>query len=384
VGVQRPTVAPLQGAGRQVVGFEAGQGPGPVRPVLEQIGQPVDGLGWPGRPGQVLAGLGRLHPGRGPAVGGGEPGGPVLLGAVDLVRPGGELGEQVVADAVDLEGGVAPLPALAHAPRHGQPAGELVGEQHVVQLRHGHHGTVDGRAVQRPPPAVRTLDLVREHDVGVQVRVRGAGVPVLERGGDHPLRADLAAPRRPDPGPHHLGLDELQHAGQGGPMGAVNLGAGRVVAQGPQDRDGLGDRERQVVPDHRMTPRSLWRPGNGVGGLVVARVGAPERCTGQRVHPVREDRGHRLLADQVARDQARDRLGAQPSQPVAVPAARRVAGLLVVPGQRVARTQARVPRRDVAGQVSVAVAGRELVHRHHRSLTSPPRPLARAGCCRDR
>src|SRR5665647_2898895 len=135
-----------------------------------------------------------LHPGRGPAGARFELGGPVVFGAVDLVGPGGELGEQAVADAVDLEGGVAPLPALAHAPRHGQPAGELVGEHHVVQLGNRHHGAVDGRAVQGPPQPVGSLDLVRHHDVGVQVRVGGAGVPVLERGGDHALGVNLAAP----------------------------------------------------------------------------------------------------------------------------------------------------------------------------------------------
>ncbi len=41
------------------------------------------------------------------------------------------------------------------------------------------------------PYAVGALDLVGDHDVGVQVRVTSPGVPVIEGGRDHPEGADL-------------------------------------------------------------------------------------------------------------------------------------------------------------------------------------------------
>ena len=59
---------------------------------------------------------------------------------------------------------------------------------------------VEGLAVQRQPPrrAVRPVktrpDLVRHRDVGVQVRVAGSGLEVVERSGDQPVGVDLEPP----------------------------------------------------------------------------------------------------------------------------------------------------------------------------------------------
>ena len=78
-------------------------------------------------------------------------------------------------------------------PRDREVAGEVVGEQVVVDLGDGDDGVVQGAGVHRPPPPVGALDLVRDDDVGVQVRVPGAGVPVVERRRDHPPGRDLGA-----------------------------------------------------------------------------------------------------------------------------------------------------------------------------------------------
>ena len=51
---------------------------------------------------------------------------------------------------------------------------------------------------------VRALDPVRDGDVGVQLRVALAGIPVVERGRDHPAGADPADAVGAGPGEHRL------------------------------------------------------------------------------------------------------------------------------------------------------------------------------------
>jgi len=60
------------------------------------------------------------------------------------------------------------------------------------------------------PRAVGAPDLVGDHDVGVQVRVIGSGVPVIEGGRDHPAGADLTTAGLPDARADDALLDELQ------------------------------------------------------------------------------------------------------------------------------------------------------------------------------
>ena len=190
--------------------FEAGQGAGTVRPVIEQVRQASDGLGRPGGSGQVLAGAGGLDAGRCSAVRSLELGQPFLLGAVDPFRAGGEVREEVVADAGHLERRVAARPALAHRPLHGKAPGELVSQERVVDLGDGDDRSVHGAPVEAAPGAVVPLDLVGDDDVGVQVRVTGPGVPMVERSRDHPAGVDLLATSVADAGADDALLDELQ------------------------------------------------------------------------------------------------------------------------------------------------------------------------------
>jgi len=86
---------------------------------------------------------------------------------VDLLGPGGEVGQELVADAAQLEGRVAAWAAVPHGPLDGQAARELVGQERVVELGDGDDGGVDGPAVDAAPGAVGPLDLVGDDDVGV-------------------------------------------------------------------------------------------------------------------------------------------------------------------------------------------------------------------------
>jgi hypothetical protein len=79
-------------------------------------------------------------------------------------------------------------------------------EQNATRLlaQNVHPGTtllrersLNGNGVQRPPvdrqpPIVQGLHLVRQRDVGVQVWVPGAALPVGERGGHQPGEVHLA------------------------------------------------------------------------------------------------------------------------------------------------------------------------------------------------
>ena len=95
-------------------------------------------------------------------------------------------------------------------------AGDLGGQQQVVGLGVGDGGLVQGGRVQGAPPPVRALDAVGDGDVGVQLRVALAGVPVVERGRDQAGGADPADAVMAEAGEHRLALDQLHGGGQSG------------------------------------------------------------------------------------------------------------------------------------------------------------------------
>ena len=65
-----------------------------------------------------------------------------------------------------------------------QPVAEMVFQGGVVGLRCRHGGFEQHPAVDGQPAPVEGLHLVRNSDMGVQIRVTGAGVAVGERGRD--------------------------------------------------------------------------------------------------------------------------------------------------------------------------------------------------------
>ena len=79
---------------------------------------------------------------------------------------------------------------------HAEAVAEVLFEGGVVGLRCRHLRLEQDPAVDGQPASVEGLDLVRDRDVGVQVRVAGPAVAVGERGRDQPADVDLPDPLR--------------------------------------------------------------------------------------------------------------------------------------------------------------------------------------------
>ena len=67
---------------------------------------------------------------------------------------------------------------------HPQAAAEVLLQPGVVSLRGCHVGFEQHPSVDGQPAPVEGLHLVRDRDMGVQIRVAGPAVPVGERGRD--------------------------------------------------------------------------------------------------------------------------------------------------------------------------------------------------------
>ena len=102
-------------------------------------------------------------------------------------------------------------------------------------------------------PSDGGLDAVEDDDVGVQLGIAGAGVPVVERRRDDP--SDVAWTTHPP-----LPTRVANTSRSAYPMtnstarwcAAWIRASGDLVGERPRDRDALGDRERQVEPRHGL------------------------------------------------------------------------------------------------------------------------------------
>ncbi|OIQ85148.1 hypothetical protein GALL_330100 [mine drainage metagenome] len=306
---------------------------------------------------------------------------------VYLRGAGGELPHQILIDPIQLEPRRAARAQVTPPPHHRQPGRQVVGEHVVVDLRDRYHRVVQGSGVHRQPPTVRALDLVRDHHMGVQVRIPGPGVPVVKRRGQHPTRRALLTPTRASPSEQGRPLDEPQRVLDRGPVGCQDRAPGRVVGHRPQRRDRLRWRERQIEPRHRARVRlSQLHTGDGLdcrrpplGGHRVGELGelgrdalgdrgehrvrAPQRRPGHRIPAGAEKVRHRRLGDRGPHHQTGTIRHTR--QPRAEPAPGRVARIGVVGRQRRLRRPVAVPRGGVLEQVLVARTGRQPVHRHH-------------------
>ena len=102
---------------------------------------------------------------------------------------------------------------------HPQGLAEVLLQRGVVGLRRGNVGFEQHPAVDGQPPSVEGLHLVRDRDVGVQVRVAGPAVPVGERGRDQAPDVDLPDALWPGPGEQGMLLNERQRVLDRGLMG---------------------------------------------------------------------------------------------------------------------------------------------------------------------
>lgn len=159
-----------------------------------------------------------------------------------------KLRQQRRGDPGDLPACVAVLAAIHRHPGHAEQPGGVIGQERVVGLRQRDGGLVQAARVQRAPAPVDALHLVRDDDVGVQLRVGGAGVVVVERGSDHPDDPHL---RHTAP-PHPRCGDALFQQGDGVAHRSVmrlgNQGLRARVRDAPDRADRLRWGERQVKP----------------------------------------------------------------------------------------------------------------------------------------
>jgi hypothetical protein len=138
---------------------------------------------------------------------------------------------------------------------HPQGLAEVLFEGGVVGFRGGDVGFEQHPSVDRQPPPVEGLHLVGDRDVGMEIGVAGAAVPVGERSRDETADVDLPDALWPGPGEQRVRLDERQRVLDGGLMGPFDDGCHRWVGDRPHGRHRLHRRERQVVTRHSLCSR---------------------------------------------------------------------------------------------------------------------------------
>lgn len=148
---------------------------------------------------------------------------PVGLG-VDVAGAAGELFDQRRRHAGDLPGGVAVASAWPSFPADAESVGEVVAEDRLVEFGGGNRPRVQRGAVDGAPLAVAGgPDPIADHHVGVQVRVVGAGVVMVEGGrddtGDVELRDTAPGSLGAAAGSDDLPFQEVEGFRDGGVVG---------------------------------------------------------------------------------------------------------------------------------------------------------------------
>ncbi len=165
---------------------------------------------------------------------------------------GGERVDQVRVDARDLHhrplaGGGDP-----GGRRDPEPAAHLGHDGGVVELRRGHVHAVQELGVDGAPLAVYALDLVRDHDVVVQLRVPVPGVVVTEHGRrDAALDLDLRDPVGTGTGGDRLALEVADRVAHGPLLGRLDRLPGVRVTERPEHGDALRRGAHEVEPGDR-------------------------------------------------------------------------------------------------------------------------------------
>jgi hypothetical protein len=119
---------------------------------------------------------------------------------VDVGTAGGPALVQSWVDTDDLsDRPLARVGAGWFGEPHPQGLTQVLFECGVVRLRRGNVGFEQHPSVDGQPPSVEGLHLVRDRDMGVQIGVAGAAVPVRERGRNETADVDLPDPARPGP-----------------------------------------------------------------------------------------------------------------------------------------------------------------------------------------
>ena len=85
---------------------------------------------------------------------------------------------------------ISAIPCSGLVPADAEPAGQLGSQAGVVEGGQGALVELDRPGVQRQPPAIRGPHPVRDHQVGVELRIGGPAGVLTERRRDDPLGVD--------------------------------------------------------------------------------------------------------------------------------------------------------------------------------------------------
>ena len=168
-------------------------------------------LGVPGLQGGLLRQMQHLHRSRWPTMITLKPGRQLTLPVLDTGPPRRPAPVQRRVDTDDLP--YRPQPRIgvgSFREPDTEGVAEVVFQGGVVGLRRSHRRLEQHPSVDGQPASVEGLHLVRNRDMGVQIRVAGSGVAVGERGRDQAGHVDLPDPVPALPGEQCVAFDEGQ------------------------------------------------------------------------------------------------------------------------------------------------------------------------------
>ncbi len=146
----------------------------------------------------------------------------------------------VGVEALDLGDAVGDL-----LPADAEAAGQLVAQVGLVDVA-GRFGVFVDRRVVEPGPAALGEGGVGDQDVGVELRVAGAGGSVRVAGGQEARAVDELAASCSASGPAGLPLQVVERGFHGGAVGLFDLAADRRAPERPGQRDRLRSGEGEI------------------------------------------------------------------------------------------------------------------------------------------
>ena len=101
-------------------------------------------------------------------------------------------------------------PSTDGAPLEPECLGDLVAELRLIQIADGLGPAVQRPGIQRGPPVVRPVHQVRDHHMGVEMRVASPGGAVAKRRGDEPVTSNNLSATVATPAPRRLRLEHRE------------------------------------------------------------------------------------------------------------------------------------------------------------------------------
>ena len=152
---------------------------------------------------------------------------------------------------------LARIPRSVDRETQPQPGHQMRLQLRVVHLRDAHHPRMQRTAIDRQPRPIQGLDLVRDSDMGVEIRIPRPRIPMRERRRDQPCDLDLPHPTMPTPREQDPLLQIPQRVRDRRVVSLLDLRRHLLRRHRPQRRHRLHRRERHVIARarNRRVPR---------------------------------------------------------------------------------------------------------------------------------